>query len=51
MHTKRVCKDIKIKELGEYHPFYYLDWLLPGVFENFRKMCLKIHHLNSVKFP
>ena len=22
MHAKRVCKDIEIKELGQYHHFY-----------------------------
>ena len=23
VHPKRVCKDFKIKELGEYHNFYF----------------------------
>ena len=52
MRPKRVCKDFEIKNLGEYH---YLNLkrdisLLADVFENFRKMCLKIYHLDPVKF-
>ena len=41
-HAKTVCKDFKIKDLGEYHDFYVQsDTLLLGdVFENFRNMCL-----------
>ena len=43
-HTKRVCKDFKIKNLGEHHDLYVQsDTLLSDdVFENFRNMCLKI---------
>ena len=43
-HTKRVCKDLKIKNLGEHHDlFVQSDTLLSAdVFENFRNMCLKI---------
>ena len=43
-HAKRVCKDYKIKDSGEYHDFYVQsDTLLSAdVFENFRNMCLKI---------
>ena len=43
-HTKRVCKDFKIKNLGEHHDLYVQsDTLLSAdVFENFRNMCLKI---------
>ena len=49
---KRVCKDLKIKNIGEYHDFYLKSdiLLLADVFENFRKMCLKISYLDSVKF-
>ena len=52
MHAKRVCKGFEIKKLGEYHDFYLKSdtLLLPDVFENFRKMCLKIYHLDPVKF-
>ena len=52
MHAKRVCKGFEIKKLGEYHDLYLKSdtLLLPDVFENFRKMCLKIYHLDPVKF-
>ena len=52
MHAKRVCKDFEIKHLGEYHDLYLKSdtLLLADVFENFRKMCLKIYHLDPVKF-
>ena len=52
MHAKRVCKDFEIKNLGEYYNLYRkIDTLLlADVFENFRKMCLKIYHLDPVKF-
>ena len=38
--------------LGKYHDFYLKSdtLLLADVFKNFRKMCLKIHHLDPVKF-
>ena len=50
--AKRVWKDFKIKKLGEYHNLYLkIDRLpLADVFENFRKMCLKIYPLDPVKF-
>ena len=37
MHTKRVCKDFEIKNLGEYHDFYVQrDTLLKAdVFNSF----------------
>ena len=43
---------LKIKNLGEYHDLYLKSdtLFLADVFENFRKMCLKIHHLDPVKF-
>ena len=52
MHAKRVCKDIEIKNLGEYHGLHLKSdpLLLADAFENLRKMCLKIYHLNSVYF-
>ena len=52
MHTKRICKNFEIKKLGEYQDLYLKsDTLsLTDVLENFRKTCLKIYHLDPVKF-
>ena len=52
MHAKRVCKDFEIKHLSEYHDLYLKSdtLLFADVFQNFRKMCLKIYHLDLVKF-
>ena len=52
MHAKKVCKDFEIKNLSEYHDLYVKSdaLLLTDVFENFRKMFLKIYHLDPVKF-
>ena len=52
MHAKRVCKDFEIKNLGEYHDLYHKSdiLLLVHVFENVRKMCVKIYHLDPIKF-
>ena len=51
MHVKRVCTDFETKKWGEYHDLYLKTdvLLLPNVFENFRKMCLKISELDPVK--
>ena len=39
-HTKRVCKDFKIKSSGEYHDMYVQNHalLLTDVFENLKYM-------------
>ena len=52
MLAKRVCKHFEIKPFGEYHDMYLKsDKLrLAYVFKNFRKMCLKIYHLDPVNF-
>ena len=52
VHAKRVCKDFKIKNLGEYHDFYVQSdtLLLVNVFENFGNICLKIYELDPAKF-
>ena len=52
MHGKRVCKDFEIKSLSEYHDLYLKNdiLLLADVFKNSRKMCLKIYHLDPLKF-
>ena len=49
---KKTCKDFEMKNLGEYHDLYLRSnvLLLANVFENFRKMCLKIYELNPAKF-
>ena len=52
IHAKRVCKDFEIENLGEHHDLYLknntLLWL--NFFKNFRKMCIRISHLDLVKF-
>ena len=52
MHTKRVCKNFDIKNLGECHDLYLKnDTLLSAdVSENLRNICLKIYELHPVKF-
>ena len=52
MHAKRVFKDFEIKYFGEYHYLYLKSdtLFLVDVFENFRKMCLKIYYLDPAKF-
>ena len=51
-HTKTVCKDFEIKNLGEYHDLYVQSdtLLLADVFENFRNMCLEIYEFDPTKF-
>ena len=51
--TRRVCKDFETKHVGKYHDLYLRsDTLLSAdILENFRKICLKIYHLDPVKFP
>ena len=48
--AKRVCKGFEIKKLWEYHDLYVQsDTLLLGdVFENFRKIWLKIYDLDTM---
>ena len=52
MYVNIACKDYEIKNLGEYRDLYIKSdtLLLAEVFENFRKMCLKVYHLDPVKF-
>ena len=52
MYAKRVCEDFEVKNLGEYHDLHLKSdtLLLADVFENFKKMCLRIYHLDPVKF-
>ena len=52
MHGKRVCRDFEIKNVGEYQDLYLKSdtLFLANVFENIRKICLKIYHLDAVIF-
>ena len=52
MYVNIACKDYEIKNLSEYRDLYIKSdtLLLAEVFENFRKMCLKVYHLDPVKF-
>ena len=47
VHTKRVCKDFEIKNLGKYH-FQSDTLMLANAFENFRNMCIKIYELEKI---
>ena len=46
LNAKRVCKDLEIKNLGEYHDLH----LKSDNFKNFRKVRLKIYHVDPSKF-
>ena len=50
-HSKRVCKDFEIKNLGEYHHLYVQrDTLfLADVFENFSNISLETYELDPTK--
>ena len=51
-HANRVFKELKLKNLGEYHDLYVKsDTLsLADVFENFRNMCIKVYELDPAHF-
>ena len=51
-HLKKVCKDFKMKNLGEHHDLYVLSdtFLLADIFKNFRNRCLRIYELDPAKF-
>ena len=50
MHVKRICKDLKINNLGEHHDLcVQIDTLLlADVFENFQNMCFKVYEVDPV---
>ena len=49
---KKVCKDFQIKNSDEYHDLDLKSdtLLVADAFENFKKLFLEIHKLNSAKF-
>ena len=51
-HAKRICNDSEIKNLGKYPDLYLKSDILlsADVFENFRKMWMKIYELDPAKF-
>ena len=51
-HIKRICKDFKLKNLGEHHDLHVQNniLLLADVFENFQNMCLEIYELDPAYF-
>ena len=50
-HTKRFCKDFRIKFSREFHDLHVQGnaLLLADVFQNFQNMCLKIYELNAAR--
>ena len=51
MDRKRVCKDFKIKKLGEYHDLHLTsDTLLLQMFLKILEMCIEIYELDPAKF-
>ena len=52
MHAKRARRDFQIKDIGEYHDFYFKSevLLLDSIFKNVREMYLKIYELYPLKF-
>ena len=52
MHAKRVSKEFEMEKKGEYLDLYLKSDTLPlaDAFKNFRKICLKIYHLDLAKF-
>ena len=51
-HAKRVYKEFKSKNLGDYHDLYVQSdrLLLVDVFENFRNKCIEIYELDPANF-
>ena len=51
-HVNKVFKEFKLKNLGEYHDLYVQSdtLVLADVFENFRKMCIKVYEPDPVHF-
>ena len=51
-HAKRVFKNLKNKNLGDYHDLHVQSdtLLLADVFENFRNKCVEIYELDPANF-
>ena len=51
-HAQKVWEVFKIKNLGEYHDLYVQSdtLLLTDVFQDFRKLCMKIYELDPAYF-
>lgn len=50
--SETVCKDFKIKKMGDYHDLYVQGkrLLLADVFENLQVLCLEIYELDPAHF-
>ena len=51
-HAQKVFKELKLKNLGDYHDLYVQSdtLLLADVFENFRNKCTEIYELDPAHF-
>ena len=51
-HAQKMFKNLKLKNLGDYHDFYVQSdtLLLADVFEKFRNKCIEIYELVSAYF-
>ena len=51
-HTKKICKDLKIENLKNYHDFYVQSdtLLLAAIFKNFQNMCIETYELGPAHF-
>ena len=51
-HARKVWKDFKIENLGDYHNLYVRKdtLLLADVFENFKSKCIEIYELDPAHF-
>ena len=51
-HAQKVFKELKLKDLGDYHDFYVQSntLLLADVFENIRNRCIEIYELDPAHF-
>ena len=47
-HAKRVCKDFKMKNLGEYHDLFVE--IVTLLFQNFQKLCFEVFELDPARF-